>query len=337
MKCIKPKTFSHVFSALSKSSAYPPHCSISTSPLTIDSTGGILGRASKFGVLAPKASCFWSFAALSRPKASLAYSSLTSEIKHVLQAANVSPEIVSKCYELISEELQQRTEFWSAKLEKARDAKDAVWNDLQEKFNDLQEKSNDLQKKSNDLQEKTELWSVKLQKAQVELGNLTLAKEVALNRTIELMRENNMLHARGILEFAEKSMKAIFMGDTPDRPSLWKGILLERPELAACLEKEAGWSRHSAHKEIDALYRNLNSRMHNLVRPEDSSRRSIHLQLGGGGSGLSSTQVQGLACICRSFYIRYQINDESGVNVYSYEGISDRAIKQQWELLHKGP
>ena len=96
-----------------------------------------------------------------------------------------------------------------------------------------------------------------------------------------------------------------------------------------CLE-EAGYKVSEAARQIDAIYRTLNSKMH-LPSPGPESSESlggINLYRSG---DMTDNQVNILACICKEYYIRYNIRSPEFNIVDEYPGISDPLVRIQWE------
>ena len=104
---------------------------------------------------------------------------------------------------------------------------------------------------------RAENTSQKLVAVGEKLAEAQVAAEVAKARTMDVMRERGMVHARGVLEVAELYERPLHPQAAKGRTALWQAILRERPVLAACLHARAGWAPHQAPREIEALYRNL--------------------------------------------------------------------------------
>ena len=161
-----------------------------------------------------------------------------------------------------------------------------------------------------------------------------LAVEVATNRTMDQMRDLGMLHARGVLEYAEMEQRRGISGKRPARKKLWDAILERKPKLKSCLEQQSGWGMGEISGQIESLYRNLNGRMHRVATPQYTarSRDGIVLQDGGPGSGLSSIQINALICICEAFFIRYTPYDVNMSPQVGSDGINTTSVADLWKL-----
>ena len=170
--------------------------------------------------------------------------SFTADVKQVLIKGGVPPEVILQVYELMEEERQRLT----VEMQKTSAEMHLKLFESQEK---LVETTREV------VEAKTEVAA-----AEKKLGEMALAEEIAKSRTMDLMREKCMVNARGILEVAEFFERPLHKCQDDSRVTLWRAILSERFRLAQCLQANAGWSLKQAPQEIDALYRNLNSRMH---------------------------------------------------------------------------
>ena len=260
-----------------------------------------------------------------RLRMSACYASLTSTIKNILEDAGTSTSVMMRCYEALAKSGEEQAQFVMEQAQKVGYLSDKLVKAQEER-----------ERKVEDLSDKLAKAQEEREHANVSLERVKLAEEVAKSRTMDRMRDLGMMHARGILEIAElyeTPLQNIKPSKDPKdvevkRYRLWKAILETRPNLAMCLE-EAGYKVSEAARQIDSIYRTLNSKMHNNSGPESSeSLGGINLYRSG---DMTDNQVNILACICKEYYIRYNIVSAAFNIVDEYPGISDPLVRTQWE------
>eukprot|EP00611_Tribonema_gayanum_P015339 TRINITY_DN27173_c0_g1_i1.p1 TRINITY_DN27173_c0_g1~~TRINITY_DN27173_c0_g1_i1.p1 ORF type:complete len:142 (-),score=13.97 TRINITY_DN27173_c0_g1_i1:116-541(-) len=113
------------------------------------------------------------------------------------------------------------------------------------------------------------------------------------NANYQLMRLNNLLDMRGILEFVEQAYKA----ETGTRPApqvIWEGVLINRKSLAACISKKTGWPMNTT---------KIASRICSLKDTQQAQSLGVHASRAGVTQNhhhheRASSFAAGLPCSC---------------------------------------
>lgn len=126
-------------------------------------------------------------------------------------------------------------------------------------------------------------------------------------RTAQLLRVMGMLHARGMMEFVERSeedKRRLQSGRRLNRQQLWQQIADDDPALQKCICTRAGWPKANVGDRMASLYSALSSDIHHAVGDPLGTEVLIRQDK------LAQDQCQALACICEAYRIPHRVVQE---------------------------
>ena len=169
-----------------------------------------------------------------------------------------------------------------------------------------------------------------LAKDEVVAAQRDLAKSVKGQAEAELMsldriRELGLVHARGIIEWAESRARRIDPARVGmSRFELWADIIKKNPHLRDCLTT-AGWPPQTLTSNMLGLYASLSTDIHRDATPRVSNTiGGIVISLNDSGAGVNATNGKVLLCLARSNYIRASLSGADGEVIESSPGLSKK-------------
>jgi hypothetical protein len=127
------------------------------------------------------------------------------------------------------------------------------------------------------------------------------------NKNFQLMRLEQFLHFRGILEYVE-THHGLALNVGKKRVDIWTGLLNEAPDLAQCIAAANNWSTspEALASRIEKIYDNLNKHHHMAYTSREWELKGAVVLSDQHVVSLLDCRV--LACICQQYNIPHVLD-----------------------------